>query len=170
MRGVVSARALGWLALLLVFVAALMIGVFDSGGARTPEERARNIASTVGCPTCAGQSVADSDATASRGIRSYIDERITEGATDDEIRDELAARFGEDVLLEPSGSGVAALVWVLPVAVLVVALAGVGFAFHRWRRAMSPAPASDADWAMVDAARQDLHAEDGAQVESPRSR
>jgi hypothetical protein len=56
------------------------------------------------------------------------------------------------------------------VAVLVVALAGVGFAFHRWRRAMSPAPASDADWAMVDAARQDLHAEDGAQVESPRSR
>jgi cytochrome c-type biogenesis protein CcmH len=160
-RSVLSARALGWLALLLVLVVTLMVGVFDSGGVRTPEERARNIASTVGCPTCAGQSVADSDATASRGIRTFIDERIAEGATDDEIRDELAARFGEDVLLEPSGSGVAALVWILPVAVLVVAMAGIGFAFHRWRQTMGSAPASDADRALVDAARQHVHSEDG---------
>lgn len=159
MRGVVSVRLLGWLAMLGILVVALVVGASDDRGSRSPEDRARNIASSVGCPTCAGQSVAESDATASRGILTFIKERLAEGATDSEIRDELAARFGEEILLEPSGSGIAALVWALPVAAVVTAVAGIALAFYRWRRASTPTPASPADRVMVDAALNDSRAQ-----------
>ena len=144
-------RLLGWLAMAAVLVAALAIGVADDGGPRTPEERARNLAETVACPACDGQSVAESDAAASRGIRTLIAERIDQGASDDAIRDELVATWGESILLTPDSSGVGGLVWVLPVVALVLALAGVGYVFWRWR-GMAAVHASDADRELVDRA------------------
>jgi cytochrome c-type biogenesis protein CcmH len=148
---------IGWLALAAVLVVALGVGVADDGGSRTPEERARNLAETVACPACDGQSVAESDAAASRGIRTLIAERIEQGASDDAIRDELVATWGESILLTPDGSGVGGLVWVLPVAALVLALAGVGHVFWRWR-GMAAVHASAADRELVDGA---LAREDG---------
>ena len=144
-------RLLGWLAMAAVLVAALAIGVADDGGPRTPEERARNLAATVACPACDGQSVAESDAAASRGIRTLIAERIDQGATDDAIRGELVATWGESILLTPDSSGVGGRVWVLPVVALVLALAGVGYVFWRWR-GMATVHASDADRELVDRA------------------
>ena len=122
-----------WVVLVVVVVAALVVGTTDTG-ARTEEERVDAIASSVRCPTCRGQSVADSDAIAAENVRREITRRVGEGESDDEIRDALAARFGEGIILTPSRSGVTGLVWVLPVAAAVVALAGLVFAFRRWRR------------------------------------
>jgi cytochrome c-type biogenesis protein CcmH len=144
-------RLLGWTAMAAVLMAALAIGVADDGGPRTPEERARNLAETIACPACDGQSVAESDAAASRGIRTLITERIDQGATDDAIRDELVATWGEPILLTPDSSGVAGLIWALPAAALVLALAGVAYVFWRWR-AMAAVHASDADRDLVDRA------------------
>jgi cytochrome c-type biogenesis protein CcmH len=142
-------RLCGWLVMAGVLVVALAAGVADDGGPRTPEERARNLAETIACPACDGQSVAESDAAASRGIRTLIAERIDQGASDDAIRDELVATWGESILLTPDSSGVGGLVWVLPVVALVLALAGVAYAFYRWRGAAT-VHASDADRALVD--------------------
>jgi cytochrome c-type biogenesis protein CcmH len=150
-------RLFGWTAMAAVLMAALAIGVADDGGPRTPEERARNLAETIACPACDGQSVAESDAAASRGIRTLITERIDQGATDDAIRDELVATWGEPILLTPDSSGVAGLIWALPAAALVLALAGVAYVFWRWR-AMAAVHASDADRDLVDRA---LRREDG---------
>jgi cytochrome c-type biogenesis protein CcmH/NrfF len=129
-------RLIGWLAMAAVLVVALAAGVVDDGGPSTPEERARNLAETVACPACDGQSVA---------------ERIEQGASDDAIRDELVATWGESILLTPDSSGVGGLVWVLPVVALVLALAGVGYVFWRWRRTAA-VHASDADRELVDRA------------------
>jgi cytochrome c-type biogenesis protein CcmH len=148
---VTRTRLIGWLAMAAVLVVALAIGVADDGGPRTPEERARNLAETIACPACDGQSVAESDAAASRGIRTLIAERIDQGASDDTIRDELVATWGESILLTPDSSGVGGLVWVLPVVALVLAFAGVGYVFWRWR-GMAAVHASDADRALVDQA------------------
>jgi cytochrome c-type biogenesis protein CcmH len=142
-------RLAGWLVLAVVLVVTLAVGVADGAGPRTPEERVRALAETVACPACDGQSVAESDAAASRGIRSLIAERIEQGARDDEIRDELVATWGTSILLTPDRSGVAGLVWVIPVVALVLALAGIGLAFHRWRSAQ-PVHATDADRQLVD--------------------
>lgn len=151
-RGRGRGRLLGWLALAVVLLGALAYGVVDDNGPRSPGDRARDLAESIACPQCDGQSVADSDSVASKGIRERIEQRIAEGASDAQIRDELAAAYGERVLLTPGRSGMASLVWALPVAALVVALAGVALAFRRWRAGDAGRP-SEADRALVDRAR-----------------
>jgi cytochrome c-type biogenesis protein CcmH len=120
-------------ALVIVVIGALVVGTRDDG-ARTDAERVESIASSVRCPTCRGQSVADSDAPAAGNVRTDIARRVGEGESNDEIRRALADRFGESILLTPPRSGVAGLVWVLPALGLVVAVAALTFAFRRWRR------------------------------------
>lgn len=146
-------RTAGWIAMAALVVAALVVGVVDDDGPRTDGERARDLAASIACPTCDGQSVADSDSSAARNVRTFIEERIAEGQSDDAIRDQLAARYGEQILLTPGRSGVTGLVWALPVAALVVALAGMALAFRRWR-GRGVVHASDADRALVERARK----------------
>jgi cytochrome c-type biogenesis protein CcmH len=139
----VTRRRWGWLALAVVLVGALLVGTLDERGSDEPEDRAHRVAESLMCPTCRGQSVADSDSSAARGIRNRIDDMVAEGYSADEIRSAMAARYGDDILLNPGRSGLAGLVWVLPVAALVGAAAGVALAFRRWRSrgAAEPSPA-----------------------------
>ena len=88
-------RLLGWAALVVVVVGALAYGTLDDGGPRAPGDRARDLAETIACPQCDGQSVADSDSEASKAIRERIDAQIEAGRSDAQIRDELAAAYGE---------------------------------------------------------------------------
>lgn len=129
-------RRLTWLALVAVVAVALVIGVTDRSPA-TAHERARRIGETVMCPACSGETVADSQAPVAVNIRRQIADKVEQGRSDREIRDELAATYGERVILNPPRSGVAGLVWVLPVAGLVAAAAGLVVAFRRWGREWS---------------------------------
>ena len=126
-------RKLAWAALAAVVVVALVIGVTDRK-APTNAERARNVGRTVMCPACSGETVADSQAPVAVNIRKQIARKIAEGESDDEIRDDLAATYGDRVILNPPKSGLAGLVWVLPVAALVAAAGGLVVAFRRWSR------------------------------------
>jgi cytochrome c-type biogenesis protein CcmH len=145
-------RTLGWPLLAMVLGVALLIGVTGTRPPRTAEDRARALAASVACPVCDGQSVAESDSEAAKGIRNQITTRISEGETDAQIRDDLAAAYGEHILLTPGRTGVESLVWTLPVVALIAALAGLVLTFRRWRRA-GGARATDADRELVAAAR-----------------
>jgi cytochrome c-type biogenesis protein CcmH len=143
-----------WLAIFALAVAALLVATFDAGPARTTEEQVEAIAKTLKCPVCGSQSVADSDVAASRSIRAEIARQVEEGRSPSEIRASIGASFGDQVQLIPAASGIAGLVWILPVVVLVVALVGVGTALARWRRRARSSP-SDEDRALVEGALQD---------------
>jgi cytochrome c-type biogenesis protein CcmH len=97
------------------------------------EAHVRRVSSQVRCPTCEGQSVADSNAASSQAIRDDIRTRIQGGESDGEIRSFLVSRYGKDILLNPPASGVSGLVWALPVVAFIVAIGGLAFAFRRWR-------------------------------------
>ena len=127
-------RWLPWLLLAVVCGTSLGVAVTDEGGPRSNAERVEQISSTVQCPTCRGQAVADSASPAAANIRREIARRIEAGESDDEVRSFLADRFGDQILLNPPRSGLASLVWVLPVAGLIAAAAGLFFAFRRWNR------------------------------------
>ncbi|HEX9260752.1 MAG TPA: cytochrome c-type biogenesis protein [Acidimicrobiales bacterium] len=144
----------GWLAMALVLAGALLVAVSRDSGPRTQGERVDAIAKTIKCPTCRSESVYESQATASENIRTEIARQVAAGRTDDEVRSFLATRYGEDILLVPKGSGVTGLVWVLPVAALLVAIAGLAVVFARWRReaAASAGQVTDDDRALVAAA------------------
>ena len=126
-------RWLPWVLGAIVLVVVLAIGTSTRGGAQTPTEKAASIEKGVRCPTCRELSVAESDARAAQAIRTEILRRVRAGQSPATIRAFLVSRYGPDILLKPQGSGVAALVWVIPVVVILVAAAGLGLAFYRWR-------------------------------------
>ncbi|HUP71154.1 MAG TPA: cytochrome c-type biogenesis protein [Acidimicrobiales bacterium] len=146
-------RRWSYAVLLLVVGTALFIGTRSSGGPATAAQRADHISSEVRCPTCEGLSAAESESPASLAIRKEIRRRVDMGESDDEIRSFLVGRYGHDILLRPGSTGVAALVWALPVAALVCAMAGLALAFRRWRvRAALGATATAEDRLLVDQA------------------
>ena len=146
-------RVLSILLPVVVVVVALVIGSSGSGGSASDAERAQSIAGTVRCPTCRGQSVASSDAPAAVEIREDIDRRVAAGQSDEEVQAALVGAYGDGILLNPPGSGVAGLVWVLPVAGLVLGAAALAVALRRWRPAGLD-PVTDEDRRLVDEARR----------------
>jgi len=140
-----------WIVIAALVVVSLGRATFDDGPPRTTEEQVEAIARTLKCPVCGGQSVADSDAASSRAIRAEVARLVEAGASPSEVRDAIGASFGDRVQLIPPASGFAGLVWILPVVVLIVALAGVSAALARWRRRASSSP-SDDDRVLVEQA------------------
>ena len=124
---------LGYVIMAVIAVTCLAIGTVRTSGPYSVEDRINAVAKTIKCPTCQGESVADSNAPTSREIRDDIAERLTRGESPDDIRAFYVNSYGDEILLTPSGSGVTAVVWVLPVLVLVGAIAGLVVAFRRWR-------------------------------------
>lgn len=150
---------LSWIAVAIVAGIALAIGVTGDPGAKTQQERVYDIAATIKCPQCAGESVAESDAAISRQIRAEIAEGLQDGKSTDQIRDEIAAGYEEDIRLNPTSSGVTGLVWMLPVVVFVIAAAGLVVVFRKWSR-QGEAHASDADRDIVDEALRERAGDD----------
>jgi cytochrome c-type biogenesis protein CcmH len=144
-------RWLPWLALVIVLTVSLVIGT-RTPGHPTTAQRVADIASEVRCPACEGQSAELSDAPAAAAVRTFISDQVQAGQTKGQIERQLQDRYGSDILLRPPASGVAGLVWVLPVVALVVALAALVVAFRRWRAVLDGA-VSDADRARVADAR-----------------
>jgi cytochrome c-type biogenesis protein CcmH len=131
---VTRARA-AWVALALVVLVAVVIAVTSGGGnAQTAAGRADAIAHGVRCPTCRGQSVAESAAPAAQAIRLEIRRRVDNGQSRQQIEDYLQTRYGSDILLTPPRSGIGGLVWVLPVVAIVVAGGALALALQRWSR------------------------------------
>jgi cytochrome c-type biogenesis protein CcmH len=145
-----------WLPYLLlapVLAVALVVGSRGSAGLPTPQQRVDRIVKELRCPTCESQAVAESRAPASDAIREEVQRRVHAGQSDDEIVDFMVSRYGTDIKLKPEAKGVTGLVWLLPVAAALGALAGLAVAFRRWR-VRGPAKVSAEDRALVAGARE----------------
>jgi cytochrome c-type biogenesis protein CcmH len=110
------------------------------------------VSKRLACPICDGESVFESRNNASVAIRQSIKEDIAAGTmSDDDIITAISQVYGARVLLVPEASGIDALVWALPVAAFVCAVAGLAVVFRRWRRAVDTVPTDD-DRVLVQAA------------------
>ncbi|HEU4513654.1 MAG TPA: cytochrome c-type biogenesis protein CcmH [Nocardioidaceae bacterium] len=107
--------------LVLLAVAGLVRSA-GVGGPASDAERSQAVATSLRCPTCQGLSVADSSSPLAQSMRKIIDEQITTGASQDEVRGYFVARYGDWVLLSPRAGGTGWLVWALPVAAVLVGL------------------------------------------------
>lgn len=134
----------------IIGVAALIVGAAGDNGPASDGERVSELASTIRCPQCRGQSVSESNVTIAREIRADIRERVAAGETDDEIRQIYIDRFGRSVVLTPDAGGLTGLVWIVPVIAAGLAIAAVALAFQRWRsEAAQIEMATDEDRALV---------------------
>jgi cytochrome c-type biogenesis protein CcmH len=145
-------RVLPGVALAAVVVVALVIGGAGRDKApKSPAARTEAIAEDLRCPVCQGLSIADSHSPTAEAIKEDIRRRVDAGESAEAIKAYYVSRYGEWVLLRPEASGVGVLVWVLPVAALLLAGGGLALAFRRWRRQPAMA-ATDEDRALVEAA------------------
>lgn len=145
-------RWFSWFAMAAVLLVALAIGVTDERAPRTEADQVNALASEIQCPTCSGLSSAESDAAAAQAVRDQIREQLRAGRSDAEIRSYFVSRYGRGILLRPESSGVAGLVWVLPVALGLLAIGGLVATFRRWDRERAGVAPSADDRALVDEA------------------
>ncbi len=108
------------------------------------EMRARGLSKELRCMVCQNQSIDDSDAPLARDLRVLVRERLQAGDSDEQVLDFLVKRYGEFVLLNPRFSPSTAILWLMPVMVLLIGAAALLLAWRRYRRtpkAGSPAAA-----------------------------
>ena len=143
-------RWASWIVMAGVLSVALFIGATEDRAPRTENERVNAIAAEVRCPTCESLSAAESDAAAAQAVRDEIRTRLRDGEDESEILAFLASRYGNDILLRPEAGGVAGLVWVLPVAAVLLALGGLAWAMRRSGRDAASSAPSPADRDLVE--------------------
>lgn len=95
------------------------------------EERARVLSRELRCMICQNQSIDDSDAPLARDLRLLVRERLKAGDSDSQVLDFLTARYGDFVLLKPPFNLRTALLWALPLGVLVIGAVVIGFGVRR---------------------------------------
>jgi cytochrome c-type biogenesis protein CcmH len=85
------------------------------------------------CPTCHTTLDQSSSPIADR-MRAFIRTRIAAGDTKSEIKSKLVAQFGPAVLASPPKKGLDLLVWLLPLAGVVVGAVVLAVLARRWSR------------------------------------
>jgi cytochrome c-type biogenesis protein CcmH len=103
------------------------------------ESRARSLSEGFRCLVCQNQSIDESDAALARDLRILIRERLTQGDSDDAIKDFVVSRYGDYVLLKPRLNAQTAILWLTPFLVIIVAF-GLFFAMRRPSAAAAERP------------------------------
>lgn len=91
----------------------------------TPQQQQRYKALTdeFRCPKCLNTNIAGSDAPIAKDLRRTVHRLVvSEGYTDQQVRDFLQARYGDFVLYNPPLTGRTWLIWLMPVALGVLGL------------------------------------------------
>jgi cytochrome c-type biogenesis protein CcmH len=139
-----------WMLMALITVSLLAVGTTRDKGPLTQGDRIDAITKRVACPTCDGESVYVSRASAAESIRKQVAREVAAGEkSDTEIIGSIANSFNAQILLVPRATGLDSLVWVLPIAVFVCAVAGLAVAFRKWRR-QNTTGATGEDFALVN--------------------
>ena len=99
-------------------------------------EREVAIARQLRCTVCQAESVAESNAGIARDMRKLIRQKLAEGQSNAQIIHYFVARYGDYILLKPRFDRLGAILWVAPVALLLL-LGAVAYGFLRRRSAVS---------------------------------
>ncbi len=135
------ARAVVILAFLLAALPALAVLPNERLADPALEARARALSQELRCQVCQNQSIDDSNAPLAADLRRVVRERLTAGDPDAAVLQFMSARYGDYVLLKPPVRMDTWALWFGPLAILLIAAAGLVVYFRR-RRDTAPAPAA----------------------------
>ncbi len=125
---------------LLAGVIAVIAAIAVAAAPRVERADARvtRLASELRCPVCQGLSVEDSPSDTARQMRDLVAQRVREGRSDDEIRGEFRAAYGDWIFLSPPLLDPRGLVWLLPLAAIVAGAAVVAVRLGRAEPVRAP--------------------------------
>jgi cytochrome c-type biogenesis protein CcmH len=104
--------------ILLLSGAAFAIDTSEAFDDPALQARYETLIAEVRCMQCQNQSIKDSDAFLASDLRREIRRLLSEGKSDAEIHDFLAARYGDFVLYRPRMSGKTLVLWIAPLFLL----------------------------------------------------
>ena len=136
------------IALCLAFAAHLAAAGEAAPLAADPvaEKRLVKLSEELRCLVCQNQNIADSNAELAQDLRREIRAMIKDGKTDKEIIDFMVARYGDFVLYNPPFKATTVLLWVGPLALMVVGIVALGRHLKlRNQRVTDDAPLSEED-------------------------
>lgn len=107
-------------AALVALLALAIVWALRPAPTPTTAQLAVQVASELRCPDCHGLSAADSPTAAAAEIRHQIVAQLEAGATPDEVKATFVARYGEWILLRPSGI----VPWLVPLVGVLAGLLG----------------------------------------------
>lgn len=108
-------------------------------------------AALLRCPVCQGLSVADSPTGLAQAMKTQVGELLAGGYDREQVMAYFEASYGEFVRLEPARRGVNWLVWIAPVAGLLLGAVVVARALRRPAAEAAPPAAHVAPVAMEPA-------------------
>ncbi len=158
LRHVAKAR---WILLLCLLLATPALAAIGDPAERlqdpTLEARAEALGRELRCMVCQNQSIEDSDADLARDLRRIVREKITAGASDEQVMRFVHDRYGDFVLLRPPVRAATIILWAMP----AIALGGGMLMILAMRRraaaraAMEPAALSAEERARLDRLARD---------------
>ena len=86
------------------------------------EEEAQSIDGMLMCPVCPAETIGQAQVEISRQMRRLVREKLSQGASRQEILDFFQDRYGTNILAAPPKSGVNLVAWVVPVLGMLGAL------------------------------------------------
>lgn len=87
------------------------------------EKRFDTLIKEVRCVVCQNQNLAESSTPLAEDLRNKIYHMIIDQKkSDQEIEEYLVKRYGEYILLKPSFNGTNIILWILPFAIILIAL------------------------------------------------
>lgn len=155
------------LAAIAVVAAVLVVAGLAGGGAVAKEaqpvgadpaieRRAMDLAQQLRCLVCQNQTIADSNADLANDLRQQIRQLLAQGASDDQVRDYMTARYGDFVLYRPPLRPVTLLLWFGPVLLLGGGLAALFIVLRRRALLLDDAdPGGDDDRRALELLAQD---------------
>ena len=119
-----------------VAIALLTIGA-TSASAATPQTSLSEISSEVMCPVC-GTLLELAESPQALREKAFVSRLVNEGKSKNQIKDELVAEYGTEVLALPQDSGFDLSAYLVPIIAFVIAVIALTIGVLRWRRAGGP--------------------------------
>lgn len=109
---------------LLSFVSLLSFSEINlySFKSETQKELFDELTYEIGCPLCAGSNVSGSSAPIALDIKEFIYNEIKNGKTKSEIKNEVASKFGDEVLFAPPRNLSTLLLYFFPLVLVFFSL------------------------------------------------
>lgn len=114
---------------------ALMVALLTLGGtalAATPKTSVTDVEDEVMCVAC-GVPLAIAESPQATQERAYIRDLVQQGKSKQQVKDALVAQYGDRVLAMPKDDGFGLAAYLVPIAIVLIALGAGLFFVPKWR-------------------------------------
>ena len=108
------------------------------------QESYETLTKELRCLVCQNQTIADSNAELAGDLRRQVYEMLQQGKSEQEIIRFMTDRYGDFVLYKPPFEGKTSILWIAPVAFLLMGLITVFFVIRRKKAAANRHAQADA--------------------------